>query len=424
MNENRAQENMEDQDFESVFDEIADLSADDIRKKAHSAKSMQGRLKKEEARAREMEDKIQQAEGQESEVRGQESAVREQENDEFTGEAVQGEAQGDEPRAPETESKPETLNAETQDKPSEESDQKQEPGQEPAISEDERKKAADLEVIVEQLRRQQEYNRALENRIRAMERASAPAPGTPGPDAPRQQAPEPAPKKVAIPDELAKDAEEFQRRYPDLYADLEEDSPAGNDMREALRDYGPLQAAGVAKQKRLEDQLKAAREETRQSREQMLQTMHRQETQGHFARLAEKHPEMAWKDDPRKQEDFRAFALELNQWIETLPYREATDALRIRDKGSTREGIELLNRFKDSRNGTGADNNKQPSPAPDKTPASGQTQAAPDPAKQKEKDDIISAAEAVPARPAPPKAPRPNLNDFDGAWEEAVRDKQ
>ena len=449
-------------DFDQVFEEITsegqpeegrEQTPEDIRKQAHGADSMRGRLEKEKARTEELRARAehsQQPDAAASDAQGETATGTGREEDEaWAGQpeespAPRGESQ-DLPAAPEP--RPEKQAVDEPEKPgpaSPEPEGRDDPAKEAkepekdVVSEEDRRKAAEYQLIKEQLQLQQKLNKQLEARLSQFERTPGPLPRQESGQAPRVAdpgpAPEPAPKKAAIPEDLAEDAKEFNREYPDFFRYLEEDSPVGERMRKALRDYGPEQAALIAETRVLHDEIRKTREESRQREQQVLRTLQEEKTVKHFSSIEQAHPEMAWRNDPEKKEDFRQFALEINQWIETLPYREAVEAIRIRDKGSAPEGIELLNRFKEYK---GLQESAQEQGAQEEEKQQqeqGQTSPSGEPAqdmatgdhdssarkKKEERENMIRAAEAVASRPPPPQPPRPGRDDFDGAWEEAV----
>ncbi len=438
---------MKDDNFDEIFDEITseadagtqasgeqdefsgdaegsqeNLSPEEIRKRAHGADSMRGRLEKEKEKARLLEEQMQ------KKAQGDEQDPGAEPEKDQPGTDVPGAQNQDKP---EPAQEPE-HGGESQP------DQKGEPGtdakSEPAISDDQRKKASEYDLIVQRLRTQQERNRQLEAML-SQGQAAQPggrAPYAQGPVNQHQQQ-KPAYKKAAIPDELKDDATEFERNFPDYFRFLEEDSPLGNRMRNALRDYGPDQAALIAETKMLREEIEATRREAKEEAFAIARSIQEDQTKKHFVKVAEKHPEMAWRKDPAKEKDWAKFTTQVREWIETLPYRQAHQALEVADRGDTGQVIQLLDEYKaamENKSGNDAPPKQENSPGQE-TPPGGTAKETPPvsdngrhTARSKEKEELIRAAEAVPSRPAPPPAPRPNPDDYDAAWNEAVGDKR
>lgn len=434
-------------EFDDVFEEITHdipeeksgeaLSPDEVRKRAHGADSMRGRLEKEKKKARELEEKLnnkadQDEFGEEQQKPEKDASPAPQEGDQATG-------QYKEVSGPDSEGHPEGSPREPRAPAEGDQDQPKDGGRE-AIPEDVRKKAAEYELIIEQLRAQQERNRQLETMLsqRNMPGQAAPSPGPPfkrpaQPAAPQKPAPARTVKKVAIPEELKDDALEFQKDHPDFYHFLEEDSPMGKQMRNALRDYGPVQAALVAETRVLRDEIERTRREAEEKTSAITRSIQEETTRKHFSAVAEKHPEMAWRNTRDKHKDWTEFIGNVHKWIETLPYRDAKVAMQIAEKGDAEQVINLLNDYKAAAGSNQQGAAGQPGQGKKQTPAGkpGQTAKATPPVSnsgnqqaRKDKEEMIRAAEAIASRPAPPRPPRPNPDDFDSAWDEAVGNKR
>lgn len=415
--------------FEDVFEEITDpgqeeMTPEEVKKRAHGADSMRGRLAKEKEKARKLEEELEKkAEYGAQQEEGQDVP----EKDETPAQQATGDHQGDDEPGPEKESAPDGQKAEEQGPDT----QTREPGKgsdDQAIPEDVRKKAAEYELIIERLRAQQERNRQLEAQLNSDgEQAGARQPAS-GQDS-RSMGPA---KKVAIPEELQEDAREFQDQYPDFYAYLEEDSPAGKRMRDALRDYGPEQAALVAETRMLRDEIERTRREAEEKTSAITRKIQEEEVKRHFDVVAEKHPEMGWRSSDRHKE-WVDFINNVRGWIETLPYREAQQAMQVAEKGTADQVIQLLDAYK-AATGSGqqghADQPTQPDKQTGDSPDTKTAQAEPPVSNsgnqqaREDKEKMIRAAEAIASRPAPPRPPRPDPDDFDAAWDEAVGKKR
>ncbi len=416
----------ENDNFDVVFDEIADdqsgvqdMSPEEVRRKSHGADSMRGRLVKEEEKARQLEEKLKKKADEDQGHKEAKAPVPEKdEPPQATGDDQDGHP------GPDAESPDESGQQ------AEKSEQDKEPAPE-TVSEEDRKKATEYELVVERLRAQQERNRQLEEMLKQQQ---APQGVRQGWKPPAQAAKPVKPAKIKMPEELADDAREFQGKYPDYYAFLEEDSPAGRRMRDALRDYGPEQAALIGETRVLREEIEATRRDAHQKTSDLARKIQEDEARTHFGQLAQKHPEMAWKEDPARKKDWEAFIGNVYQWIETLPYRVAQQALDVANKGSTRQTLELLDTYKQAVQGSDQQGNAGQThlsnPGPDQTPG-GTAKVNPpvskkgdQQARNEDKEKLIKAAEVIPSRPAPPRSPKPDPNDFESAWDEAVGDKR
>ncbi len=427
----------ENSNFDEVFDEISssesdgDLSAEEVRKKAHGADSMRGRLEKEKEKARQLEDEIRKK-AEEEQGQNQPEPEKDTAPQQATGDDPDGQPGPAEKSSDESGNEAEAPEESGQDQPAGDQPEQDRKTDQPPVSEKDRKKAIEYELVVERLRAQQERNRQLEAMLRQSSqpdqrqgRETAPGQGS--------GSRKPAYKKADIPEELAEDARDFQEKYPDYYRYLEEDSPVGRRMRNALRDYGPDQAALIGETRLLREEIEATRVDAQQKTSELARKIQEDETRKHFAQVAEKHPEMAWKDDPDKKADWESFIGSVYAWIEELPYRQATQAMQIAKHGNTQQVVDLLDHFKKSNSGSDQGEADQPAkesdPGPEPTPGGTAKDNPPvsdkgDEQARKEKEKLIKAAEAIASRPAPPRSPRPDVNDFDSAWEEAVGDKR
>jgi hypothetical protein len=96
--------------------------------------------------------------------------------------------------------------------------------------------------------------------------------------------------------------------------------------------------------------------------------------------------------DPARRPEYDAYMKDVRTWAESLPYAEGANAFRVMEKGTPAEVIDLLDRYKESKNG-GGNGRKGPSA-----------------------EDAL----AVPSRSGqPPSSKMASKDDFDAAFDEA-----
>lgn len=107
-----------------------------------------------------------------------------------------------------------------------------------------------------------------------------------------------------------------------------------------------------------------------------------EEAKAHFSAIEEKHS------------DWRELADDLDNWIETLPGKQALEYARVKQHGTAQEVIAMLDAMKADKQGDG------------------------------KRDDVTDGADAMAAVRHRSSGKRPkgraDKNDFDGAWSEAV----
>lgn len=90
----------------------------------------------------------------------------------------------------------------------------------------------------------------------------------------------------------------------------------------------------------------------------------------------------------------------VRDWVESLPYQQAVDYVRVMESGTAAEAIAMLSAYKQSLK-------EAPEPEPPK----------PDVRRERQ----FAASTGVKPRPGGPPRGKPDPNDFDGAWSEAIR---
>lgn len=182
-------------------------------------------------------------------------------------------------------------------------------------------------------------NRQLKEALEAARTSQSMAGGKGG-----QEKPEP----VDIPEELKRDAEEFDALCPDLKDYLRQPGTRGDRLRKVLRDSGADVAASLAEgwavNDRLDRELQTVRAET-EARE-VLQ---------HLGRIAAVHPETGgWLTaDPAARAASDAYLSQVQAWVKTLPQAEAAVKSVVLDRGSSDAVNALLDEYKQSVNASG-----------------------------------------------------------------------
>lgn len=167
------------------------------------------------------------------------------------------------------------------------------------------------------------------------------------------------------------------QEWLDDYGDDEEFAHISNIVRDRLEALNPDTDDNAAGERNTQDEPPAD-----QATEQPEVD---EDVKSHFAAIEEKHS------------DWRELAGELDGWIESLPGKQALEYTRVKEQGTAEEVIAMLDDLKASKRGNSKGNT----------------------------DDDADAMAAVRHRSGGkrPKG-RADKNDFDGAWAEAVGQKQ
>lgn len=204
--------------------------------------------------------------------------------------------------------------------------------------------------------------------------------------------------KVKIDEDMEALAEDFGRKFPALVDLLMEDSDEGARIREALEEGGTFTAGMMA------ENIHRQREtETRQYAD--IEAARNQ----HNDELARRHPEFA-NYILGSAEDGQKMLDTMKRWIAaTMTYAEGADAMRILQEGSTDEVSGLLGRFSKAVNELSAQDQQE------------EAKKKQEEADRKEKEKRAADGAAVPTRRQPSKTPPAPPDDFDAAWDEAMR---
>lgn len=293
----------------------------------------------------------------------------------------------------------------------------------------------EVDETLDQPPEQDGYDEAWEEVSRADEqRAPADEPDPePEPEAPPQAEPDPAPEpetdEAKDPGKVKQELKEWQGRLKKTQAEVaewearkktlrqtEDDRPTpppseddpyalSDEEKAALdgmgADFKDFDLAITAKAKQIVGEYlksKAPESFKRVIDEQVnprLSQIERTSEKRHFDAIAEKHGD--WEGIVSSGE--------LDEWIDTLPYRDAKKYVAVKDSGSAGEAIAMLDHFK-------RDNRKEPDP-----PAPTDEKPSPNPVRERQRQ----GAQAVRARSGgPPPAGIPK-DDFDSAFDAASR---
>ncbi|TVM35610.1 hypothetical protein [Oceanidesulfovibrio marinus] len=203
--------------------------------------------------------------------------------------------------------------------------------------------------------------------------------------------------KVKIDEDMEALADDFGRKFPALVDLLMEDSDEGARVREALEEGGTITAGMMA------ENIHRQREtETRQYAD--IEAARNQ----HNDELARRHPEFAeYILDPEKRQ---IMVNAMMRWVnKTMMYAEGSEIVRILQEGSTDEVSGLLGRFSTAVNELSAQDQKE------------EAKKKQEEADRKEKEKRAADGAAVPTRRQPSKTPPAPPDDFDAAWDEAMR---
>uniref|UniRef100_I2Q1E3 Uncharacterized protein n=1 Tax=Desulfovibrio sp. U5L TaxID=596152 RepID=I2Q1E3_9BACT len=154
-----------------------------------------------------------------------------------------------------------------------------------------------------------------------------------------------APQAVEIPKGLEADAAEFDELFPEMKALLRRPGPVGDRLRRVLKESG-ADIAGVA----------AENVVLREKLEEGLQTVDARAAartqQEHIDQIVGKHPELRslYSTDPAEKEKGRAYKAGVQAWIETLPFKDATEKMQIFENGSAADVDALLTEYKQKTN--------------------------------------------------------------------------
>jgi hypothetical protein len=210
----------------------------------------------------------------------------------------------------------------------------------------------------------------------------------------QQQTPKRNTRKVEIGEDLQFLADDFKKKFPQLVDLLEEDSDEGKRVREALEEGGTYTAGVLA-----ENVHRQREAETREL------VSAQQAAQQHYQTLAQEHPEFSeyiLGGDPEKSKKLLGA---IKGWIsESMTFAEGAEAMRVLDKGSTSEVSNLLGRFK-------------------KAVQERQAQEQQGQVTKQKRDQSAADGAAVRSRRQPARAAPASPNDYEAAWEEAVRQR-
>jgi len=226
-----------------------------------------------------------------------------------------------------------------------------------------------------------EKNRLAERLSRLETKLAAPA--TPEP---------PAPKTVAIPDELSPDAEAFAKAYPKLAPMLTLAGPDGDAIRATLKDYGPAVAAMAARTVQLETEL---HDNVKRLETERVATSQ----QEHAQRIVARHPEFAglFGGDATAQTTAKAARDAVVTWIETMPFKDGAARMQVLQQGTADQVNALLDEYQN-----------QQTAKPKAKPLSEDA--------QRRADAAIGVEHSRVSRP--PRG-KPDENDVDAAFSEA-----
>lgn len=255
---------------------------------------------------------------------------------------------------------------------------------EPDPDDELRKKAHGYDSMKGRLNQEQKRRLELEaevERLRAQAQPPAPKP---------EQAAAPAENKAALDENM----QALVNALPEnLRGVFHEESADGTRLRKVLDEFGPEQAsilAEVVLERRTEH---SARQERETSRAEEVKS-------AHFATLSEKFPDFtgAFSGDAVQ---LRVLRDGIEDFIGHLPYAEGVRFSRIAKEGTTEEVTELLEKYAAYRSGPGSGTGTQKKVA----------QAAQD-------------GYAVPTRSVPPLNKNVPPDDFDSAFDEAVKSQR
>ncbi|RNF52988.1 hypothetical protein EBI00_02490 [Marinomonas hwangdonensis] len=171
---------------------------------------------------------------------------------------------------------------------------------------------------------------------------------------------------------LKKEREEWeaQRNAPPAEENQNEDEQDTEDGPDEFEDEFPEVA----------DYLKKKIAPIHQQLTQSQQEQQRKATEAHFSRITASHPDAI---DVANSEDFKA-------WIEEQPYKKATEYVKVQQSGTAEQVIAMLDDFKQTSKNHSANSQKMPS-------------------------GVVKTR-----RTAKPRG-RVSVDDFDGAWDEAIQ---
>lgn len=210
------------------------------------------------------------------------------------------------------------------------------------------------------------------------EPASPPEPAS-EPESPPEPAPASQPQRInETPEAIADELERLRRLNPQA-ADLAlEDSAEGKAIRVRLESYGAEAAQDRA-------EMTLYRREEQRRREQAQREQVESYNRSFQDTIRREAPEFyAMSNDPARRGEMQQYLQSLTGWIESKPFREGVNLMRIREHGNAHEVCALIRQFESEKTG---------------------------------REKAADAMYAVPGRGAP-AAPAAigDKNDFDAGW--------
>ncbi|RMH45465.1 MAG: hypothetical protein D6694_04665 [Gammaproteobacteria bacterium] len=138
---------------------------------------------------------------------------------------------------------------------------------------------------------------------------------------------------------------ELEQRLKEREAEIEA-STSNQDKEDVLTDIGDDDIDAFLDEfpemrgpllKLIQQEVQKAIGQVEQKVESVTEAQRRAEAEAHIAAISERHP------------DWREIVPEIDAWIESLPYRDAQEFIRIKQGGTTAEVIAMLDRFKSDR---------------------------------------------------------------------------
>lgn len=179
-------------------------------------------------------------------------------------------------------------------------------------------------------------------------------------------------------------------KLPESYQPLfRENSTEGRRVRKLLEEYGEDHALSVA-------EIIQSKREMEAYRKQIQTDATKRAEDEHYRILSNAFPEYAdaFAGDQVKMQELQR---SVNSWINTLPYAHGAEMARIVQAGTPHEVVSMLTEYKKYAEAAG---------------------------KKKAVRDNAMTNLAVPSRGGTPPAAQPDPNDFDAAFEEAVRQRK